>query len=236
MAQSVASAPEADTPLLFEAGTGVGKSRLPHPGLLHAIDSERPFIVSSHTIAHRSKSVKRTSRSVASSYSPSPRSSATHTLKQLSCLDEPIIAAPLVCRPPLRKPAARKVNSYPIKRKKTLYASPNGPPPPKTVSCRNSPQPRSAKSGIKLTPTVPPAREKTAIRPSAFTSALEKLFSANCIVLNHSLLFSSSMPACHRKAISAVSFYRRLRRTRRSPPYPLHCHRSLWATRQFLRH
>ena len=52
MAQSVADALEADTPLLFEAGTGVGKS-LAYliPGLLHSIDSERPFVVSSHTIA-----------------------------------------------------------------------------------------------------------------------------------------------------------------------------------------
>ena len=52
MATAVATALEADTPLLFEAGTGVGKS-LAYlvPGLLHSVDSKRPFIVSSHTIS-----------------------------------------------------------------------------------------------------------------------------------------------------------------------------------------
>ncbi|WP_269524660.1 ATP-dependent DNA helicase [Coraliomargarita parva] len=52
MALSVASALENDRPLLFEAGTGVGKS-LAYliPGLIHAMETERPFIVSSHTIS-----------------------------------------------------------------------------------------------------------------------------------------------------------------------------------------
>ncbi len=51
MALSVASSLEGDQPLLFEAGTGVGKS-LAYliPGIIHAVDSERPFIISSHTI------------------------------------------------------------------------------------------------------------------------------------------------------------------------------------------
>ena len=51
MALSVARALEGDQPQLFEAGTGVGKS-LAYliPGILHAVDSERPFIISSHTI------------------------------------------------------------------------------------------------------------------------------------------------------------------------------------------
>jgi len=52
MALAVARALETDHPLLFEAGTGVGKS-LAYliPGIIHSIDSERPFIVSSHTIS-----------------------------------------------------------------------------------------------------------------------------------------------------------------------------------------
>lgn len=52
MALATARAIESDQPLLFEAGTGVGKS-LAYliPGLLHAIDAERPFLVSSHTIS-----------------------------------------------------------------------------------------------------------------------------------------------------------------------------------------
>jgi ATP-dependent DNA helicase DinG len=51
MALATARALENNTPLLFEAGTGVGKS-LAYliPGLIHSIDSERPLIVSSHTI------------------------------------------------------------------------------------------------------------------------------------------------------------------------------------------
>lgn len=52
MALAVARSMESDHPLLFEAGTGVGKS-LAYliPGIIHSVDSERPFIVSSHTIS-----------------------------------------------------------------------------------------------------------------------------------------------------------------------------------------
>ena len=52
MARAVAESLERDRPLLFEAGTGVGKS-LAYliPGLIHAVDSARPFVVSSHTIS-----------------------------------------------------------------------------------------------------------------------------------------------------------------------------------------
>ena len=51
MALHVAQSLETNTPLLFEAGTGVGKS-LAYliPGLIHSVNSERPLIVSSHTI------------------------------------------------------------------------------------------------------------------------------------------------------------------------------------------
>ena len=52
MARAVASAMKADEPLLFEAGTGVGKS-LAYliPGIIHAIDQTRQLIVSTHTIS-----------------------------------------------------------------------------------------------------------------------------------------------------------------------------------------
>ena len=52
MAESVASALVGSHNLLFEAGTGVGKS-LAYliPGLIYAIDFERPFVVSTHTIS-----------------------------------------------------------------------------------------------------------------------------------------------------------------------------------------
>jgi ATP-dependent DNA helicase DinG len=52
MARAVAAAIESDTSLLFEAGTGVGKS-LAYlvPGIIQAIDQTRPLIVSTHTIS-----------------------------------------------------------------------------------------------------------------------------------------------------------------------------------------
>lgn len=52
MARAVAAAMRDDNPLLFEAGTGVGKS-LAYlvPGLIHAIDLSRQLIVSTHTIS-----------------------------------------------------------------------------------------------------------------------------------------------------------------------------------------
>ena len=52
MAQAVARAMHDDEPLLFEAGTGVGKS-LAYllPGIIHATDQGRQLIVSTHTIS-----------------------------------------------------------------------------------------------------------------------------------------------------------------------------------------
>ncbi|MCW5548341.1 MAG: ATP-dependent DNA helicase [Opitutaceae bacterium] len=52
MARAVAAAFDDDQALLFEAGTGVGKS-LAYllPGIIHATDQTRPLIVSTHTIA-----------------------------------------------------------------------------------------------------------------------------------------------------------------------------------------
>lgn len=50
MAHAVAAAFEGDTSLLCEAGTGVGKS-LAYlvPGIIHAVDTRRQFLVSTHT-------------------------------------------------------------------------------------------------------------------------------------------------------------------------------------------
>ncbi len=52
MARAVAAAQSADEPLLFEAGTGVGKS-LAYllPGIVQAVDQQRQLVVSTHTIA-----------------------------------------------------------------------------------------------------------------------------------------------------------------------------------------
>jgi ATP-dependent DNA helicase DinG len=52
MAHAVAAAFRADEPLLFEAGTGIGKS-LAYlvPGIIHASDCGRQLIVSTHTIS-----------------------------------------------------------------------------------------------------------------------------------------------------------------------------------------
>src|SRR5947209_6609988 len=52
MAHAVAAAVKSDESLLFEAGTGVGKS-LAYllPGLIHAVDQGRQLVVSTHTIS-----------------------------------------------------------------------------------------------------------------------------------------------------------------------------------------
>ena len=52
MANAVAATLESDTPLLFEAGTGVGKS-LAYliPAILRALEAERPCIISTNTIS-----------------------------------------------------------------------------------------------------------------------------------------------------------------------------------------
>ncbi|MDQ8205092.1 helicase C-terminal domain-containing protein [Pelagicoccus sp. SDUM812003] len=52
MARSVAAGMHLDEPLIFEAGTGVGKS-LAYllPGIIHATETQRPCVISSNTIA-----------------------------------------------------------------------------------------------------------------------------------------------------------------------------------------
>ncbi len=52
MARAVAAAYFSDKPLLFEAGTGVGKS-LAYlvPGIIHAMEAQRQLVVSTHTIS-----------------------------------------------------------------------------------------------------------------------------------------------------------------------------------------
>src|SRR5256885_1444027 len=52
MGRAVAAAVTTDEPLLFEAGTGVGKS-LAYlvPGIIQAVDQSRQLIVSTHTIS-----------------------------------------------------------------------------------------------------------------------------------------------------------------------------------------
>ena len=52
MALAVANSMEADSPLIFEAGTGVGKS-LAYllPGIIRSIETQRPCVVSSNTIS-----------------------------------------------------------------------------------------------------------------------------------------------------------------------------------------
>ena len=52
MANAVAAAFRDDEPLLFEAGTGIGKSlAYLAPGIIHATDCGRQLIVSTHTIS-----------------------------------------------------------------------------------------------------------------------------------------------------------------------------------------
>jgi ATP-dependent DNA helicase DinG len=52
MARAVVGALAEDIPLLFEAGTGVGKSMAYLvPGIIRAVESKRPLIVSTHTIS-----------------------------------------------------------------------------------------------------------------------------------------------------------------------------------------
>ena len=52
MAKAVCNSMSKDSPLIFEAGTGVGKS-LAYliPGIIHSLESKRPCIVSSNTIS-----------------------------------------------------------------------------------------------------------------------------------------------------------------------------------------
>ena len=192
MAQSVASALEADTPLLFEAGTGVGKS-LAYliPGLLHAIDSERPFIVSSHTIALQEQVREKDLQICRQLFQSVPALQRYAHFKTAVMLGRANYCCTTRLSAAAQEAGSPQSELLPNQAKEDLV--------------RLTQWAATAENGVlqELSPAPLPevwdqvnADSSTCSRKNCDPAicfhqrARKKLFSANCIVLNHSLLFS----------------------------------------------
>ena len=192
MAQSVASALEADTPLLFEAGTGVGKS-LAYliPGLLHAIDSERPFIVSSHTIALQEQVREKDLQICRQLFQSVPALQRYAHFKTAVMLGRANYCCTTRLSAAAQEAGSPQSELLPNQAKEDLV--------------RLTQWAATAENGVLQELSPAPLREvwdqvnadsSTCSRKNCDPAicfhqrARKKLFSANCIVLNHSLLFS----------------------------------------------
>ncbi|MGC6506061.1 MAG: ATP-dependent DNA helicase [Coraliomargaritaceae bacterium] len=192
MAQSVASALEADSPLLFEAGTGVGKS-LAYliPGLLHAIDSERPFIVSSHTIALQEQIREKDLKICRDLFQSIPVLQRYAHFKTAVMLGRANYCCTTRLANAIQEAGGQQSELLPNQAKEDLI--------------RLRKWAANSENGVLQELTPPPlpdvwdqinADSSTCSRKNCDPAicfhqrARKKLFSANCIVLNHSLLFS----------------------------------------------
>lgn len=192
MAQSVAEALEGDAPLLFEAGTGVGKS-LAYliPGLLHSIDSARPFIVSSHTIALQEQIREKDLRICRDLFQAVPELRKYSSFKTAVMLGRANYCCTTRLAAAVREAGGSQSELLPDAAREDLI--------------RLTQWASTAKEGVLQELSPPPlpdvwdqvnADSSTCTRKNCDPAicfhqrARKKLFSANCIVLNHSLLFS----------------------------------------------
>jgi ATP-dependent DNA helicase DinG len=193
MAVSVATALESGQPLLFEAGTGVGKS-LAYliPGIIHSINSERPFIVSSHTISLQEQIREKDLKICRKLFNKVP------TLRRFGAFKTALMLgkANYCCSTRLGN-ALKEAQSA---KQSELFKSDE-----KEDLVRIATWSAEAKDGViqELSPTPLPevwdaisADSSTCSRKNCDASicfyqrARKQLLSANCVIVNHSLLFS----------------------------------------------
>ncbi len=192
MARSVADALEADAPLLFEAGTGVGKS-LAYliPGLLHAIDSGRPFIVSSHTIALQEQIREKDLKICRQLFQAVPALQQYASFKTAVMLGRANYCCTTRLAAAVQEAGGPQSELLPNQAREDLV--------------RLTQWAATASEGVLQELSPPPlpdvwdqvnADSSTCTRKNCDPAicfhqrARKKLFSANCIVLNHSLLFA----------------------------------------------
>ena len=193
MARSVAASLESDQPLLVEAGTGVGKS-LAYlvPGLIHAVGNERPFIVSSHTISLQEQIRNKDLPLCRKLFQNVPELAHCAEFKTALMLGK----ANYCCTTRLR----RALKEASAQQQTELLASDE-----KAELHRIAEWAATAKEGVaqELSPAPMPevwdainadsstcSRKNCAPDTCFYQRARKKLLGANCVIVNHSLLFS----------------------------------------------
>lgn len=193
MAESVASALVGSHNLLFEAGTGVGKS-LAYliPGLIYAIDFERPFVVSTHTISLQEQIIQKDLELCRQLFKGVPELNAYTGFKSALLLGKANYCCTTRLDSALKDVRSDQQSQFQLlQEKQTLpqiaewsQNSTDGilqeinPSPPidiwETINADSSTC----------------SRKNCSSERCFYQRAKEKIRSANCIVINHSLLFA----------------------------------------------
>jgi ATP-dependent DNA helicase DinG len=192
MALSVASALETDQALLVEAGTGVGKS-LAYliPGILHSVDSERPFIVSSHTITLQEQIRSKDLKICRQLFQKVPQLQRYAKFKTALMIGRGNYCCTTRLGNALKDAQSAQTELFPAEQKQELI--------------RLAKWSAEATNGVLQELSPPPladvwdainADSSTCSRKNCdpavcfYQRARKQLLSANCVIVNHSLLFS----------------------------------------------
>ena len=192
MAMAVAKSLETDHPLLFEAGTGVGKS-LAYliPGIIHSMDSERPFIVSSHTISLQEQIRNKDLKICKSLFEKIPALQRYAKFRTALMVGKGNYCCSTRLSNALKDAKTAQTEMFPPAERKDLTR----------IACWSA----TSKNGLiqELSPSPMPevwdainADSSTCSRKNCdpatcfYQRARKQLLSANCVILNHSLLFA----------------------------------------------
>ena len=196
MAKSVAMALVGSQSLLFEAGTGVGKS-LAYlvPGLIYSIDFERPFVVSTHTISLQEQIIQKDLELCRQLFKGVPELSSYACFKSALLLGKANYCCTTRLESALKDVSNDQQSQFQLLQEKQML-------PQLEKWSKNSLE------GIlqEINPSPPMdvweavnadsstcSRKNCSSERCFYQRAKEKIQSAHCIVINHSLLFHLSM-------------------------------------------
>jgi len=192
MAVSVAGALEADQPLLFEAGTGVGKS-LAYlvPGLIHAVDSERPFIVSSHTISLQEQVRNKDLELCRSLFEQVPALRRYAGFTTALMVGRGNYCCTTRLQNALKEAQSAQTEMFPGEEKKDLIRLAQWSATSKEGTLQDlTPAPLPEVWDAVNADSSTCSRKKCDPSVCFYQRARKKLMTANCVIVNHSLLFS----------------------------------------------
>tara|TARA_B110000003_G_scaffold202154_1_gene200805 strand:+ start:423 stop:2516 length:2094 start_codon:yes stop_codon:yes gene_type:complete len=193
MAQSVAASLVGSQSLLFEAGTGVGKS-LAYliPGLMYSIDFERPFVVSTHTISLQEQIIQKDLELCRQLFTAVPELNAYANFKSALLLGKANYCCTTRLESALKDVASDPQAQFQLLQEKQMI-------PQLAEWSKNSTE--GILQEINPSPSMDVweainadsstcSRKNCSSEHCFYQRAKEKIQSAHCIVINHSLLFS----------------------------------------------
>ncbi|MEM8868213.1 MAG: ATP-dependent DNA helicase [Verrucomicrobiota bacterium] len=192
MAVAVAGSLEGNNPLLFEAGTGVGKS-LAYliPGLIHSIHTERPFIVSSHTISLQEQIKHKDLEICRKLFQAIPELQRYAQFKTALMVGRANYCCTTRLQKALKEAQSGQTEMFPQEEREDLIRLAKWSAQSKGGLIQElSPAPHSEVWDQVNADSSTCSRKNCDASICFFQRARKELTSANCIILNHSLLFS----------------------------------------------